>query len=53
MRYEYVILLEPDVDCEGGGRAIVAGTDVSLAGDYEQNKATLDRLMESMEVTYP
>jgi hypothetical protein len=52
-RYEYVVNLAPNVDCETGGRFIVAATDIHMTGDYDQNKALLDQIMESMEVTPP
>lgn len=49
---QYVINLRPDVDCESGGAYIVARTAVEMEGDYEANKAILDEVMASMEITF-
>ncbi len=50
-RYEYVVDLAPDVECEAGGRFILAATDYQMAGDYEANKLLLDEVMASMRIT--
>lgn len=52
-RYQYMVDLAPDVDCEAGGRFIVATTGVDMVGDYDENKAMLDRMMETMEIREP
>lgn len=49
---QYVINLRPGVDCEAGGAFIVARTAVEMEGDYEANKAILDEVMASMEITF-
>ena len=52
--YEYVIdLSEPDVDCEVGGRFIIAATNREMTGDYDENKAFLDQIMSGIEITPP
>lgn len=51
--YGYRIDLNPDVPCEEGGQFITAGTGVDSAGDYEENKAMLDRMMSTMEISAP
>jgi hypothetical protein len=51
--YEYVVKLTPDVECESGADYIYAVTTRDLAGDYEENKALLDRMMETIEVSVP
>lgn len=48
--YEYVVNLAPEIDCELGGRFILAATGVQMADDYESNKAILDHLMSTMEI---
>ena len=44
--YEYVIRLGPTPE---EGPNLVARTDTSMAGDYELNKAVLDRMMATIE----
>lgn len=52
--YQYVIdLSDPGVDCEVDGRFITATTSREMTGDYEENKAFLDQIMDSMEITPP
>lgn len=52
--YQYIIQLTPEVACEdAASKAIVATTGVDMFGDYEDNKAMLDRMMETMEITLP
>lgn len=52
--YQYVIDLSPELPCEDPQSArISATTGVDLYGDYEDNKAMLDRMMETMEITVP
>lgn len=52
--YSYVIDLRPDVPCESPESAyITAGTSRDRAGDYEDNKALLDRMMQTMEIREP
>ena len=52
--YEYVIdLSKPDVDCEVGGRFIIASTNREMTGNYDENKAFLDQIMSGIEITPP
>lgn len=52
--YEYDIdLSDPGVDCEAGGRSIGSSTNREMTGDYDENKALLDRIMSGMEITPP
>lgn len=51
--YEYVVDLVPGAECESGGRHIYAFTTRDFAGDYEENKATLDQLMEAIQISSP
>lgn len=51
--YEYVVALTPDRDCETGGRYIQALTGADLAGAFDDNRAVLDTIMESIEVRLP
>lgn len=51
--YEYVVDLTPGIECESGGRYVYAITTRDLAGDYEENKATLDQLMEAIQISSP
>jgi hypothetical protein len=52
--YQYVIdLSEPGVDCEVGGRFVTAMTSVEMTGEYEENKAFLDQIMEGMQISPP
>jgi hypothetical protein len=51
--YEYVVYLTPEVECESGTDLIYAVTTRDLAGDYEENKATLDRMMEAILISNP
>jgi hypothetical protein len=51
--YQYIVDLAPDLECEAGGRYIVGTTGTDMVGDYEENKAILDRMMETMVVTPP
>lgn len=52
--YQYVIdLSDPGVDCELGGRFIMATTSLEMAGEYEENAAYLDRIMGGMEISPP
>ena len=55
LRYQYVIDRQPGADCEGepNGDHIMAETAPQFAGDYDDNKAVLDRMMETIEVTEP
>ena len=48
--YEYVVTLTPDTDCERGGRYIYAFTKRDFVGDYEDNAAVLDRMMQTIEI---
>ena len=51
--YEYVVSLTPDTDCESGGQYLLAFTRREFPGEYEQNKAVLDLMMQSIEVRSP
>ncbi|MGZ8481353.1 MAG: hypothetical protein ACXWWO_02730 [Candidatus Limnocylindria bacterium] len=51
--YEYVVTVTADAQCEGDGEYILAFTRRDLAGDYEENKAILDRMMESLQISEP
>lgn len=52
--YHYLIDLRPDVPCESPESAyITAGTSRERAGDYEDNKALLDRMMQTMDIPEP
>ncbi len=51
--YQYEIELTPATACESEGETIVARTSVDLAGTYEDNKAVLDEIMRTMEITVP
>ena len=44
--YEYVVQLGPP---DEAGPTLVARTDTDMGGDYELNKAVLDRIMATME----
>ena len=44
--YEYVVQLGPSV---GAGPSLVARTDTTMGGDYELNRAVLDRIMATLE----
>lgn len=46
--YEYVIGLGPTAE---GGPNLVVHTDTAMGGDYELNKAVLDRMMTTIEFT--
>lgn len=48
--YQYVVTLIPEADCENDGEYIYALTNRDLSGDYEENKAVLDQMMESIQV---
>ena len=50
---QYVVDLAPDVDCESEGQFIIATTGVDMAGDYEDNKEMLNRMIETMEIREP
>ena len=52
--YQYVIDLTPELPCEDPESArISATTGVALFGEYEENKAMLDRMMETMQINGP
>lgn len=51
--YQYIVDLTPDTACEEHGQFIVASTGVDSAGDYEEIKAMLDRMMSTMQITAP
>lgn len=51
--YEYVVTLTPDTDCESGGRYVRAVTSRDYAGDFEDNRAVLDQMMETIEIRSP
>lgn len=51
--YEYLVSLTPDIDCESGGRYLLAFTRRDVPGEYEQNKAVLDQMMQTIEVRNP
>jgi hypothetical protein len=51
--YQYVITLRQDLACEEGGQFIYASTQPDYAGRYEDNKAALDQIMQSLEVLAP
>ena len=49
--YQYVIDLTPELPCEDPQSArFSATTGVDLYGDYEDNKAMLDRMMETLRI---
>lgn len=50
--YQVTINLRPDEPCESDRAAFIyLGTSRDRAGDYEENKAVLDRMVETMEIT--
>jgi len=51
--YEYVVTLTPDSDCETAGRYILAFTRRDFVGEYEDNKAVLDQMMQAIEIRNP
>lgn len=51
--YEYLVTLRPDADCETDGQYIYALTSRNLAGDFDDNRAALDRMMETIEIHSP
>ncbi len=51
--YQYVVNLKVDLACEDGGQYIYAFTKPDFPGDYEENKAALDQMMQSLDVRGP
>jgi hypothetical protein len=52
--YQYLLDLTPELPCEDPESArIVATTGVDLYGDYKENKAMLNRMMETMQIGPP
>jgi hypothetical protein len=51
--YEYAAILAGPGDCVPEDKAIRAVTSRDMAGDYDENVAALDQIIESMEVALP
>ena len=53
--YRYVVDRLPDASCEGGanGDMLLFTTAPGMAGNYEENKAMLDRMVQTAEISAP
>lgn len=53
--YRYVVDRLPDASCEGeaNGDMLLFTTAPDMPGDYEENKAMLDRMMQTVEISAP